>query len=162
MDLPNPGIEPRSLALQVDTLPTELSGSPLGWLLGLPCQCGDSKLRSLDQVLGIVSIICLYLYYLQWWNACKICSYSHFKCETPWRWAATFSIVQASPLTVTGSFPSSQTDTLYLRWKHLVLFSSSLRKNQTMLLFVSVNCAYSGCFTSVDSRNTCPFVSDFL
>ena len=28
MDLPNPGIEPRSPALQVDSLPTELSGKP--------------------------------------------------------------------------------------------------------------------------------------
>ena len=28
-DLPNPGIEPGSPALQVDSLPTELSGKPL-------------------------------------------------------------------------------------------------------------------------------------
>ena len=28
-DLPDPGIEPRSPALQVDSLPTELSGKPL-------------------------------------------------------------------------------------------------------------------------------------
>ena len=28
MDLPNPGTEPRSPALQVDSLPTELSGKP--------------------------------------------------------------------------------------------------------------------------------------
>ena len=28
-DLPNPGIEPRSPALQVDSLPTELSGKPI-------------------------------------------------------------------------------------------------------------------------------------
>ena len=28
MDLPDPGIEPRSLALQADSLPTELSGKP--------------------------------------------------------------------------------------------------------------------------------------
>ena len=27
-DLPNPGTEPGSLALQVDSLPTELSGKP--------------------------------------------------------------------------------------------------------------------------------------
>ena len=27
-DLPNPGIEPRSPSLQVDSLPTELSGKP--------------------------------------------------------------------------------------------------------------------------------------
>ena len=27
-DLPNPGFEPRSVALQVDSLPTELSGKP--------------------------------------------------------------------------------------------------------------------------------------
>ena len=29
MDLPNPGIKPRSSALQVDSLPTELSGKPI-------------------------------------------------------------------------------------------------------------------------------------
>jgi len=29
VDLPNPGAEPRSLALQVDSLSTELSGKPL-------------------------------------------------------------------------------------------------------------------------------------
>ena len=29
-NLPNPGIEPRSPALQADSLPTELSGKPLG------------------------------------------------------------------------------------------------------------------------------------
>ena len=29
-DLPNPGIEPRSPALQADSLPTELQGKPLG------------------------------------------------------------------------------------------------------------------------------------
>ena len=28
-DLPNPGIEPRSPALQADSLPTELSGKPV-------------------------------------------------------------------------------------------------------------------------------------
>ena len=28
-DLPNPGIEPGSLALQADSLPTELSGKPM-------------------------------------------------------------------------------------------------------------------------------------
>ena len=28
MDLPNPGIEPESPALQVESLPTELSGKP--------------------------------------------------------------------------------------------------------------------------------------
>ena len=33
-DLPNPGIEPRSPALQVDSLPTELSGSQ-GFCIGL-------------------------------------------------------------------------------------------------------------------------------
>ena len=31
-DLPNPGMEPRSLALQVDSLPSELPGKPLGTL----------------------------------------------------------------------------------------------------------------------------------
>ena len=30
-DLPDPGIEPRSLALQADSLPTELQGKPLGY-----------------------------------------------------------------------------------------------------------------------------------
>ena len=30
MNLPNPGIEPRSLALQADSLPTELRGKTLG------------------------------------------------------------------------------------------------------------------------------------
>ena len=30
-DLPNPGIEPRSYALRVDSLPTELSGKPAMW-----------------------------------------------------------------------------------------------------------------------------------
>ena len=29
-DFPNPGIEPRSPALQVDSLPTELGGKPFG------------------------------------------------------------------------------------------------------------------------------------
>ena len=28
-DLPDPGIEPRSLALQADSIPTELQGKPL-------------------------------------------------------------------------------------------------------------------------------------
>ena len=32
-DLPNPGIEPRSLTLQADSLPTELSGKPIPWIL---------------------------------------------------------------------------------------------------------------------------------
>ena len=32
-DLPNPGIEPRSLALQVDFLPAELPGKPIKFLL---------------------------------------------------------------------------------------------------------------------------------
>ena len=32
VDLPDPGIEPGSPALQVDFLPTELSGKPLMWL----------------------------------------------------------------------------------------------------------------------------------
>ena len=31
-DLPNPGIEPGSPALQMDSLPTELSGKPLVWM----------------------------------------------------------------------------------------------------------------------------------
>ena len=30
-DLPNPGIEPRSPALQVDSLPTEPQGKPINW-----------------------------------------------------------------------------------------------------------------------------------
>ena len=30
-DLPNPGVEPGFPALQVDSLPTELSGKPLGF-----------------------------------------------------------------------------------------------------------------------------------
>ena len=30
-DLPNPGIEPRSLALQADTLPSEPPGKPFRW-----------------------------------------------------------------------------------------------------------------------------------
>ena len=33
-DLPNQGIEPRSPALQADSLPTELSGKPKGKILG--------------------------------------------------------------------------------------------------------------------------------
>ena len=33
LDLPNPGIEPGSSALQVDSLPTELSGKPLCFVL---------------------------------------------------------------------------------------------------------------------------------
>ena len=33
-NLPNPGIESRSPALQVDSLPTELSGKPLGLIRG--------------------------------------------------------------------------------------------------------------------------------
>ena len=33
MDLPNPGIEPGSPALQVDSLPTELSGKPIGKIM---------------------------------------------------------------------------------------------------------------------------------
>ena len=32
-DLPDPGIEPRSSALQADTLPSELPGKPNGWLI---------------------------------------------------------------------------------------------------------------------------------
>ena len=32
-DLPNPGIEPRSLTLQADSLPIELSGKPIPWIL---------------------------------------------------------------------------------------------------------------------------------
>ena len=35
MNLPNPGIEPRSPALQVDSLPTELSGKPRQAIDGL-------------------------------------------------------------------------------------------------------------------------------
>ena len=37
-DLPNPGIEPGSPALQADSLPTELSGKPkmVGMLLSMP------------------------------------------------------------------------------------------------------------------------------
>ena len=31
-DLPNPGIEPKSLALQADSLPTELQGKPMKYL----------------------------------------------------------------------------------------------------------------------------------
>ena len=31
-DLPNPGIKPRSLALQADSLPTELRGKPVYFL----------------------------------------------------------------------------------------------------------------------------------
>ena len=31
MDLPDPGIEPESPALQADSLPLELSGKPLCW-----------------------------------------------------------------------------------------------------------------------------------
>ena len=30
-DLPNPGIEPGSLALQADSLPIDLSGKPMEW-----------------------------------------------------------------------------------------------------------------------------------
>ena len=31
-DLPNPGVEPRSPALQADSLPTELQGKPSGYI----------------------------------------------------------------------------------------------------------------------------------
>ena len=34
-DLPNPGIKPGSLALQADSLPTELSGKPVNNILYL-------------------------------------------------------------------------------------------------------------------------------
>ena len=42
MDLPNPGIEPESPALQADSLPTELSGKPIKV---------QEKLSVFDQVL---------------------------------------------------------------------------------------------------------------
>ena len=35
MDLPKPGIEPGSPALQADSLPTELSGKPMGYGRGI-------------------------------------------------------------------------------------------------------------------------------
>ena len=36
-DLPNPGIKPRSLELQVDSLPSEPQGKPIYYILGNQC-----------------------------------------------------------------------------------------------------------------------------
>ena len=170
-NLPSPRVEPRSPALQVDSLPAEPPGKPknpgvgslslLQWIF--PTQELNQGLLHCRQILyqqsyqgspilvhstcnktlpasgsnvwsvsaknvflvsveipssrvlircWVLYLIYLYLHYLQWWNAYKICSYSHFKCETPWHWAATFSIVHPSPLSITKSFPSSQTETV--------------------------------------------------
>ena len=45
-DLPNPGIEPRSPALQADSLPREPPGKPIIWEV---C-CGLAKTESLETV----------------------------------------------------------------------------------------------------------------
>ena len=70
-DLPNPGIEPGSPALQVDSLPAQLPGKPLGRRLGL--KYGYALVPGLsgktDDYSTIVnSVIQNYLWYLQPWN----------------------------------------------------------------------------------------------
>ena len=44
-DLPNPGIEPRSPALQVDSLPAEPQGKPFGPLRGLKFERPNTELQ---------------------------------------------------------------------------------------------------------------------
>ena len=46
MDLPDPGIEPGSPALQVDSLPTELSGKPLRDRLAAATAAAAKSLQS--------------------------------------------------------------------------------------------------------------------
>ena len=51
MDLPNPGIEPGSPALQADSLPTELSGKPR--LVRSGCHI-DNNIDNIDILIAIL------------------------------------------------------------------------------------------------------------
>ena len=53
VDLPNPGIKPRSPALQVDSLPTELSGKPSQYMQ----RCSDLLLIRHIQIIIVVRAI---------------------------------------------------------------------------------------------------------
>ena len=57
MDLPDPGIEPVSLALQADSLPTELSGKPLK--AKVPVNCVMREVRCGGEAYCVTKLACM-------------------------------------------------------------------------------------------------------
>ena len=71
-DLPDPRIEPRSLALQADSFQAELSGKPLWWPRGVEWGKGREAPEGGDIHICVCVLVCVYKKYIY------ICMYDWF------------------------------------------------------------------------------------
>ena len=64
--IPNPGIEPGFPALQVDLLPTELSGKPFA---GVVNQKWFKMVRVVNFIIFLINLLLIFCQTMAWWGS---------------------------------------------------------------------------------------------
>ena len=140
-DLPNPGIEPRSFALQADSLPSEPPWKPKDTAMGIPSQ-GVFLTQELNWAFMHCSWI-LYQLSSQGWMKHKLESRSPGEISTTsdmqmipplWPWLTPFPLLNQSvipcPVLLVASWPVHRFHRRQLRWSGI---PSSLRIFHSLL-----------------------------